>query len=63
MRSDKAVNSSQTNKDLSCPYASGKLVHLAQKYILQLFSSLRVVLNLLLILHKFQARVLIKLFI
>ena len=54
MKSGKAVNSPQVNKERTFHahmLVCGKLMHLAQKYILQLLN-FRLVLNLFLIFHQ-----------
>ena len=45
-------SSSHQGEDISCPFVSGKLMHFAKKYILHWFFSLRLVLNIFLILHQ-----------
>ena len=62
MRSDDDAISPQANKEMTFHVHTfrGKLVHLAQKYILQLFFSRRFFLICSYFSTKFQARVLIK---
>ena len=54
MRSDKAVNSPRANNERTFHglYVAGKLMHLAQKYILELYFSLRLALDFFSVFHQ-----------